>query len=123
ILEIRYLENNGDATKKCAFENDATNNCQTLIGTYNSTTDTITNGDLDTRLNFDGALATEFYLVRYLRTLNSELGVDKVIGKIKNGEDDLLEGLDTKEKFELYWKHLDEISKSTAGLTPEELAF
>src|SRR2546423_845549 len=64
ILEIRYLENNGDATKKCPFENDATNHCQTLVGTFDTATNTITEEDLDTRLNVEG-IFSEFYLVGY----------------------------------------------------------
>jgi DNA-binding transcriptional MerR regulator len=44
ILEIRYLENGGDARIACAYENDTANHCNGLVGT-----DTVPDGNLDNK--------------------------------------------------------------------------
>lgn len=105
ILEIRYLENDGDATRKCAYENVAGNNCQTLVGTY------ATDGDIETKIkNWYGATA-DFWLVRYFRELGWDgetTGTAHAIKQIKENKDELLGGIEFKEKLKLYKKHFED---------------
>ncbi|CAI2163597.1 2066_t:CDS:2 [Funneliformis geosporum] len=86
ILEIRYLENNGDATKECDLETKAENPLY-IKGLVGAIKPLPIVGTLDQLILENlGRRGEEHYLV-------------------KNGEDDLLEGLDLKDKLEEYLKH------------------
>lgn len=121
ILEIRYLQSNGDAAKECTLETEAVipNYFKGLVGIGNSV------GTLDQKLiTVGGQVNEKFYLVKYLRELSWDGSrgpdVNISISKIKNGEDVLLEGIDLEKRLGLYKDHFEGL-KNLIGLYDWEL--
>jgi hypothetical protein len=105
ILEIRYLENNGNATIECGYEKDegGRHYVKDLIGVIGIGTG---EGDLDKKFRGYGEEG-EYYLVGYFRGFSwnqttGEVDAELGIKNVRDGKDDYLEGFDTKDKFELY---------------------
>ena len=141
ILEIRYLQNEGDTTRECDFETKTgnPNYCKGLVGIIDvASLDAsgelkevelykdkdgnsvmgfkTTAGTLDQTFIREDGNSERFYLVKYFEELAWDKNtkkhiIEQAINKIKNGEDELLSDLKTKDKFENFWKHFEGISK------------
>jgi hypothetical protein len=105
ILEIRWLENKGDATKESDFEKELNNphGVKDLVGV----------GAADEKsldIEFNKYIGKgKFYLVNYFERLawdgddvNGKSDVGLAMRKIRESKDDYLEGFEIKDKFELY---------------------
>ena len=122
ILEIRYLENDGNTDSECDFEKDTTNHCKDLVG--------ITKADvtksLDARLVVDlGMQGEEFYLVNYFRFLAFDKSANKLdpnlgISLIRSNKDDLMEGIELEKRLGLCKGHFDGWVSKYGKLNNEE---